>query len=154
MKLAEALITRADLKRRIEQVQTRISANARYQEGEEPHEDALALVTEASEALDRLETIVVAINLTNASTRLADGRTMTAALARRETLRARFSLLSRSADSAQGTSGGYRQMRSELRQIAALPVTELRQQADDVARELRRLDIDIQRTNWEADLQG
>jgi hypothetical protein len=153
MKLAEALMTRADLQRRIEQVRSRIAENARYQEGEEPPEDAAGLVEEASELLDRLEDLVVAVNLTNASVRLDDGRTMTEALARRETLRARHSLLSRSADAAQGGGAGHRQMRSELRQFAALPVSELRRRADDVARELRELDVEVQRTNWEVDLQ-
>jgi hypothetical protein len=152
MKLAEALMTRADLQRRVAQAQERIRQNARYQEGEEPAEDAAALVAEVSQTLDRLEELVVAVNLTNASVLLADGRTMTAALARRETLRARHSLLGGAADAAQGGGGGYRQLRSELRQFAALPVAELRRQADDTARELRELDVEIQRTNWEADL--
>jgi len=154
MKLAEALITRADLQRRIEQLRARIVAAARYQEGEEPQEDAAALVEEASAALDRLEELVVAVNLTNATVHLADGSTMTAALARRDALRARHSLLSSSADAAQGSGGGYRQMRSELRQFAALPVVELRRRADDVARQLRELDVEVQRTNWEADLRA
>lgn len=153
MKLAEALITRADLQRRIEQLRARIVAVARYQEGEEPQEDAAALVEEASAALDRLEELVVAVNLTNATVHLSDGSTMTAALARRDALRARHSLLAASADAAQGTGGGYRQMRSELRQFAALPVVELRRRADDVARQLRELDVEVQRTNWEADLR-
>lgn len=36
--------------------------------------------------------------------------------------------------------------------LAALPVADLRAQADALARELRELDVLIQRTNWEADL--
>ncbi|GAA2003288.1 DIP1984 family protein [Nakamurella flavida] len=153
MKLAEALMTRADLQRRVEQLRSRIIANARFQEGEEPAEDAGALVTEASAVLDQVADLVVAINLSNATTRLADGRTMTAALARRETLRSRHSLLTTAAAAAQGSDAGYRQMRSELRHFAALPVVDLRRQADVVARELRELDVEIQRTNWEVDLQ-
>jgi hypothetical protein len=43
-------------------------------------------------------------------------------------------------------------LRSELTFISALPVADLRAQADDVARRIRELDTDIQRTNWEADL--
>ena len=46
MKVAEALALRADATRRVEQLRTRIVANARYQEGEEPSEDARALLTE------------------------------------------------------------------------------------------------------------
>ncbi len=36
--------------------------------------------------------------------------------------------------------------------LAALPVAGLREQADGLAREIRELDVRIQRTNWEADL--
>ncbi|WP_345475734.1 hypothetical protein [Actinoallomurus oryzae] len=36
--------------------------------------------------------------------------------------------------------------------IPALPVAELRGQADDLARRLREVDTLIQRTNWEVDL--
>jgi len=153
MKLAEALIARADLQRRVEQLRSRIASVARYQEGEEPQEDAAALVDEASGTLDRLEGLVVAINLTNAVVTLPDGRTMTAALAHRDALRARHALLTAAADAAQGTGGAYRQIRSELRQFAALPVAEVRRRADDVARQLRELDVEVQRTNWEADLR-
>jgi hypothetical protein len=36
--------------------------------------------------------------------------------------------------------------------LSALPVADLRAQADVLAREIRELDLRIQRTNWEADL--
>ncbi len=36
--------------------------------------------------------------------------------------------------------------------LSALPVAELRARADDLARELRELDVRIQRSNWEVDL--
>ncbi|SCF28085.1 hypothetical protein GA0070216_108161 [Micromonospora matsumotoense] len=47
---------------------------------------------------------------------------------------------------------GFRQLRSELKMIPALPVALLRGQADDLARQLREVDTLIQRTNWEVDL--
>jgi hypothetical protein len=36
--------------------------------------------------------------------------------------------------------------------LSALPVAELRGQADELARELRELDVRIQRSNWEVEL--
>jgi hypothetical protein len=36
--------------------------------------------------------------------------------------------------------------------LSALPVADLRAQADVLAQEIRELDMRIQRTNWEADL--
>ena len=44
MKLAEALLLRADRNRTLEQLKQRIQVSARYQEGEKPPEDARDLV--------------------------------------------------------------------------------------------------------------
>jgi hypothetical protein len=41
---------------------------------------------------------------------------------------------------------------SELRQFSALPVRQLRDRADQVARELRELDARTQQANWMVDL--
>lgn len=153
MKLAEALAERADATRRVEQLRSRIAASARYQEGEEPAEDAQALVTEVGQVLARLETLIRRINHTNAAAQLAAGGAITDALARRDVMRLRHSVLVGAADAAVGHSHGVvRQLRSELRMFSALPVAELRAQADELARQIRELDVEIQRANWEVEL--
>jgi hypothetical protein len=154
VKLAEALALRADATRRVEQLRTRIVANARFQEGEEPAEDAQSLLAEAGAVLDELEDLIRRINRTNAATRIGPEGTITDALARRDVLRARHSVVTAAADAAVGRSqaGMGRQLRSELKMLAALPVAELRAQADDLARQIRELDVRIQQSNWEFDL--
>lgn len=154
MKLAEALALRADATRRIEQLRARIVANARFQEGEEPAEDAQALLAEAGAVLDELEVLIRRINRTNAATRIDPEGTITDALARRDALRIRHSVVTAAADAAAGRSqpGMGRQLRSELKMLAALPVAQLRAQADDLARQIRELDVRIQQSNWEFDL--
>jgi hypothetical protein len=154
MKLAEALAERADAVRRVEQLRARIVGSARYQEGEAPAEDAVQLLVEVSEVLDGLEVLIARINRTNAATTVVDG-TLTEALARRDVLRLRHAVLTAAADAAAGGDNrgmAVRQLRSELKMLSALPVAQLRGQADNLARELRDLDVQIQRTNWEADL--
>lgn len=153
MKLAEALTARADLQRRIEQLRARITANARFQEGEEPSEDANALLVDAETDLARLRDLIRRINATNARLDLGADGTMTDALATRDVLRLRHSLLADAAASASGSTQFPRQMRSELRQISALPVADLRARADLVAQELRELDNRIQQANWTNDLE-
>ncbi|MCK2022612.1 DIP1984 family protein [Microbacterium sp. kSW2-24] len=153
MKVAEALTARADLQRRIEQLRARITANARFQEGEEPSEDANALLVDAEADLARLRDLIRRINATNARLDLGTDGTMTDALATRDVLRLRHSLLTDAAASASGNTQFPRQMRSELRQISALPVAELRANADRVAQELRELDNRIQQANWTNDLE-
>ncbi len=153
MKLAEALALRAEANRRVEQLRGRIVANARYQEGEEPSEDAASLLAQTSEACAQLESLICRINRTNAAARLGAG-TVTDAIARRDVLKLRHSVITAAADAAatRRDGGWARQLRSELTYISALPVAELRAQADDVARRIRELDMEIQRTNWEVDL--
>lgn len=153
MKLAEALSLRADATRRVEQLRTRIVANARFQEGEEPTEDAAALLAEAREVLDELEDLIRRINQTNAATRIGPEGTITDALARRDVLRARHSVITAAADAAAGRNQGMgRQLRSELKMLTALPVAQLRSQADDLARQIREVDVRIQQSNWQFDL--
>lgn len=154
MKLAEALSARANAVRRVEQLRTRIINNARYQEGEEPAEDAASLLAEADTAIESYQTVLRRINRTNAATALGADGTLTDALARRDALRLRYQLLTNAADAAAGNNqGGYtRQLRSELKMLSALPVAEMRSRADEVAKALRELDVRIQRANWEVDL--
>lgn len=156
MKLAEALAARADAVRKLAELRGRIEANATYQEGEAPTEDATELLREAEATTATLEALMRRINLTNTVATMADGRTITAALARRDALRLQHSLLVAAADAASGTrSRGYlRQLRSELATVVALDVPQLRAQADEVARELRTLDLMVQETNWQVELAG
>ncbi len=146
MKLAEALLLRADRNRTLEQLKQRIQVSARYQEGEKPPEDARDLVAAASAVLDELETLIRDINRTNSGTVMADNRTVTDALAERDVLRLRYSMLKASAEAASGApqqTGFIRSTRSELKYMRALDVKGLRQQASDVARRARELDARI-----------
>ena len=154
MKLAEALALRADATRRIDQLRARIVANARFQEGEDPAEDAQALLVQVGAVVSELEQLIRRINRTNAATQIGPEGTITDALARRDMLRTRHSVVTAAADAAAGKSqiGLGRQLRSELKMFPALPVAQLRAEADDLARQIRELDVRIQQSNWEFDL--
>lgn len=152
MKLAEALALRAEAARRVEQLRGRIVDNARYQEGETPTEDAASLLAQTRQVCAELESLIRRINRTNTIAQLGTG-TITDAIARRDMLKLQHNVITAAADAAAGRERGWgRQLRSELTFVSALPVADLRAQADDVARRIRELDIDIQRTNWEIDL--
>ena len=130
--------------------------SARYQEGEEPPEDAGERVSMASTVLDELEGLIRNVNRTNSSTVMADGRTLTDALAESDVLWLRYSVLKVSADAASGAQqqvGYMRATRSELKLMSDLDVRNLREQASDVARRVRELDARIQEVNWTTELQ-
>ena len=155
MKLAEALSMRSAVLRQLEALRTRIADNARYQEGEEPAEDAAALLIDAEAAVQEWQRLIQAINRTNATTDMGPDGTLTDELGRSDALRWRRHLLTTTADAAAGSGkqqGYARQLRSELKMLAALPVSELRARADQATRDLRELDVRIQQKNWETDL--
>ena len=152
MRLGEALTIRADLQKRIAQLGARLKASSVVQEGDAPPEDPALLLSELSGAVDELERLIAAINRTNAGHTLADGSTLTDGLARRDVLTIKQSVLRDVVDAV--TAGQARYSRSEIRVQRQIDVGALRKEIDDLARERRELDVEIQERNWQIDLVG
>ena len=146
MKLAEALIERADLQRRLEQLKQRLNQNAQYQEGEEPAESPEALLAEYRQAATKLEQLIVKINLANNRIQLESEQLMVEALAKRDRLKAEHNTLINLADAATQTFDRY--SRSEIKTLAAIDVKNIRKQIDEIAKQHRQLDTQIQQANW------
>ena len=68
MKLAEALQERADLNKKISDLQGRLNQNSLVQEGETPNENPTMLMQELEAAIARLQQLIKDINLTNCAT--------------------------------------------------------------------------------------
>ena len=150
MKLAEALTRRADVQRRIEGMRGRLRAGALVQEGEEPPERPDELLVEVEELLRELEGLILRINRTNLGATLADGTVITEALARRDVLALRHSLLGTLVQTASERVPRFG--RSEIRILSTVEVAPLRRRMDDVAKERRELDTAIQEANWTTEL--
>jgi hypothetical protein len=146
MKLAEALVIRADLQKRVELLRTRLVESAKVQEGETPAEDPQALFRELDQSLAQLTTLITHINRLNLQTRLPDGSTLTNALTRRDMIALRQSVLLSVIEAASTKQERY--SLSEIRYEATVSVAQLRQEYDDLARQRRELDTQIQSTNW------
>ncbi len=150
MKLAEALILRADRKKRLEVLKERLARAAKVQEGDRPAEDPAALLDEVERAAAELTRLIKQINRTNSSSRLEDGRTIADAIADRDDLRLRYNVLHHLIQAAVIKSD--RLTRSEVRYQATVDVAALQQRADDLAQAYRELDTKIQSANWLIDL--
>ncbi|MBR1584315.1 MAG: DIP1984 family protein [Clostridia bacterium] len=150
MKLAEALLERADLQRRIDQMNGRLNNNARVQEGEKPAEDPKALLKELESMTSRLETLMAQINLTNSAT-LIDGEPLTVLLARRDARREQLQLLRSFLDTASSLSDRARM--SEIKIISTVNVANLQKELDQKSKALRELDGKIQAANWTTELK-
>lgn len=149
MKIAEVLIERADIQKRIEQLRDRLSSNALVQEGEEPAEDPTSLLTELDRLEKRLCELVARINLTNANT-VSGGMTVTEMLALRDCLAQKNDIMR---DFLRAASQKWMRGRgSEIVVKSTVSVSELQKQVDDISKQLRELDTRIQGINWNTDL--
>lgn len=151
MKLAEALILRADYQKRMAQLQDRLLRNAQVQEGEAPAENPASLLREFEQVADDLTRLIQRINATNAASELEAGMTLSDALAVRDVLKSKHGVYNDLAQAATVTQDRY--SKSEVKFLSAVNVAEIQAHADDIARQLRELDMRIQAANWHLVLQ-
>lgn len=161
MFLAEALMSRADLRSRVEQVRAQLRVSARWQEGEEPEESATVLLAHLRGLEDELTALVRSIARTNGQAELEPGMTIAEALVVRDGLAARRRSLVAAADAASGPSQEWesvwdedegRSRRVRVSFVQGLDVKALRVEADRVAAEFRALDVSLQGANWRVQL--
>ena len=150
MKIAEALILRSDMQKKLASLKQRIGNNVIVQEGDAPHEDPAALIAQAFAVQDELEKLVVNINQANQTHALADGRKLAVAVAQRDTLVARHALITHAVGSTAKEPDRYSM--KEIKWKAVIKVAALQKQADDLAQAVREINVAIQEANWKAEL--
>lgn len=151
MKLAAALMRRADLQNKINELEIRLRNNARVQEGEKPAEAPAELLGALDEAFREHEALVTAINLTNAQPG-ADGQTITARIAHRDALMWKQRVLREFLNEASILAP--RTAKTEIRIASAVDVRKLQKQLDALAKELRECEEKLQEINWTTELIG
>ena len=150
MKLAEALILRADCQKRIAQLEARLLNNAKIQEGDNPAEAPQDLITELEHVTSELLTLIQRINKTNSAIVLQEGRTISDALAERDVLSLRRKAFANLAQA--GATSQSRFTRSEVKYVSTVNVAEVQKRADELAKNYRDLDARIQALNWNTEL--
>jgi hypothetical protein len=150
MKLAEALSIRADLQKRIDQLEDRLKNNSKVQEGDVPAEDPEKLWIELDDNLTQLENLIYRINVTNMHTE-HNGQTLTKLIAAKDVLTLRVSLMRDVLKHAEEREARYG--RQEIKYIRTVDTADLRQKVDSYSRQLRELDIKIQSLNWAIELE-
>lgn len=145
MKLAEALQERADLNKKIEQLKSRLEANATVQEGEKPAEDPNELLKELNSSIARLELLIAKINMVNCHTS-TNGKTLTELLAEKDCLSLNINTLQNLRNSASRLA--QRATRSEIKILSAIDVKNLQSEINKLSKRLRIVDNSIQEANW------
>jgi soluble cytochrome b562 len=151
MKLAEALLLRADYQRKLEQIKSRIAVIVKVQEGEEPAEDPKDLFQEYMNIVLEWQDLVTRINFTNIKKKLSSGKTLMEAIALRDAIILKKEFLDMAIKSAVITQN--RITKSEVKYVRTIDVADYQNQLDRLAKELRELDALIQAANWNTELK-
>lgn len=149
MKLATALSERASLQIRLSEIQIRLNANAKVQEGDVPAENPVELIAEKDRILDELENFVTRINLTNSKTE-CDGVTITELISKRDRMKKDVNIMRTFLNNASSKIDRY--SKTEILIKSTVDIAEYQKKLDVISKELRQIDEKIQELNWTTEL--
>ncbi|MDO5623121.1 MAG: DIP1984 family protein [Pseudomonadota bacterium] len=150
MKLAEALLIRADQKKKILSLRERIARNALAQEGDAPREDAAKLIAECFAVMAEQQALVLKIDAANAAATLPDGRALAAVLGARDVLAQQHALLKTAVEATHKEADRYSPR--EIKWVPQIDVAATQKQMEDFSRKIRELNVLIQETNWRVEI--
>ena len=148
MKLAKALVLRADDQNRIEQLQQRLIQNVKVQADDQPAENPEILQQELEQLALELVPLIQRINRTNCYTELKAGMSIADALAARDVTKLIYRNLAQAAIVKQD-----QQTKSEIKFQSTIQVAEVQRKADQLAKEHHQLDTRVQQANWQTKLE-
>lgn len=149
MKLATALSERASLQIRLSEIQIRLNANAKVQEGDVPAENPVELIAEKDRIIDELENFVTRINLTNSRTE-CDGVTITELISKRDRMKKDVNIMRTFLNNASSKIDRY--SKTEILIKSTVDISEYQKKLDVISKELRQIDEKIQGLNWTTEL--
>ena len=149
MKLAEALILRADLQKRIEQLRIRLNNNAKVQENDTPTENPVTLISELNNCIDELTSLIKKINKTNC-TATSNGITLVDLIAERDTLTLKANIMRTFLQKASQKVELYSS--KEIKILSTVDVPSLQKEVDNLSKKIREIDTKLQQANWLTDL--
>jgi len=152
MRLAEALIKRKELFNTLSSLIERIGEEAVIPEDETPSETAAELLEEYDGLVSQLDDLIGRINKTNNKTKLTETKTLSDAIIKRDMLKLKHnayeSILNNIAYSSR-----KRVKKDEVKYLSTLSVPGIRKALDNIAKEIRELNVSLQATNWAVELE-
>ena len=149
MKLAEALILRADLQKRIDQLRVRLNNNAKVQENDEPSEKPEDLLNELDSNINQLKVLIKQINKTNCVT-VSNGQALADLIAERDTLTLKSNILRGFLNIAGQKVNLY--STTEIKIMSTVDVPALQKELDLLSKKIRETDTELQQANWLTEL--
>ena len=151
MKLAEALILRSDIRKRMAQWNDRARTSVSVQEGEQPTESPEVLFAEWNAMVEEFTALSARINRANINVKLPNGISIMEAIAQRDALTLRANGLNTAIGFATAVQPRYG--RAEIKTVAMIDVATVRRDMTDLTRQRRELDVQIQAANWANEME-
>lgn len=155
MKLAEAILERVEISKRVNDLLQLLRDNAVVQDGDKPLESPTQLLTDLVTCYGRLEEFNRRINLTNNSTPFGpaeDGKPLKIcdALALREILDKEIRELSSVAGAFKVNTSRY--SNTEIKSVVTMDPKVIRTMVDTLKNKRKDIDRKIQEINWKVEL--
>ena len=147
MKLAEALLLRSDLMKKIEHIQNRIRPVLIVKKKKKPQEDPTKLIAELRTAIQDLEILVIRINKTNNEININGEGSLMEALVKRDSLKMLSEKLRNIRYAAQIDNSGDANLKTTI------DIKKLQTEMDQTGRAFREIDSKIQELNWLTELK-
>lgn len=142
MKLAEGLLLRADLMKKIEHLQNRIRPVLIVSDEKLPQEDPVKILAQMRRTIQDLEAIIIRINKTNNDTMVEGEGSLMEALAKRDSLKMLSEKLRNVRYAAQVDNSGDTNLKTTI------DIKKLQTEMDQTGRAFREIDSKIQELNW------
>lgn len=142
MKLAEGLLLRADLIKKIEHLQNRIMPVLIVSDDRLPQEDPDKLLAQLRKTIQDLEILIIRINKTNNVTVVEGEGLLMEALAKRDSLKLVSEKLRNIRRSAQIFNTGDSNLKTTIN------IEKLQIEIDQAGRAFREIDSKVQEINW------
>lgn len=142
MKLAEGLLLRADLMKKIEHLQNRIMPVLIVSDDRVPQEDPDKLLAQLRKTIQDLEILIIRINKTNNVTIVEGEGLLMEALAKRDSLKLLSEKLRNIRRSAQIFNTGDSNLKTTIN------IEKLQIEIDQAGRAFREIDSKVQEINW------
>ena len=149
MKLAEALIERAEIQKKNGQLIKRINNCAKIQEGDLPPEKHEELIAVYETNMTRFLELIQRINETNNRTPFDGKANITDAIAQRDCIGLRIKAYREFYESATAKD---RYSRNEIRTIRCIDPGEMQRNIDMLSKAYREIDTKLQALNWTVEL--
>ncbi|MGK7944576.1 MAG: DIP1984 family protein [Microcystaceae cyanobacterium] len=150
IKLAEALLIKAEYEERLESLRSRLMVSARVQDGSFPPEDPETLIADVQTCLNHLASISKRISITQSQTLLDSRQTVAAAIVDQEMLLKKQSIYQSiieggiiPSDVAQGSS---------IRWLITVNLAGLNRRIEEMIKDYRLLETEIQQVSWNTEL--